>query len=77
MTVFRVRPWFLPTSLAAFLIEAGPEAPADAPSDAVRDGSPGTPSDTRSAEAGPDGCPPSGDPGDTRDQPPPAPADRA
>ncbi|GLW15014.1 hypothetical protein Stsp01_17570 [Streptomyces sp. NBRC 13847] len=69
MTVFRARPWFLPTSLAGFLTEAGPDGPADAPSDpAPEDRSdapsgtrPGSRSDTRSADPRPAASRPSGD----------------
>ncbi|GAO07696.1 hypothetical protein TPA0598_03_01570 [Streptomyces lydicamycinicus] len=84
MTVFRARPWFLPTSLAAFLTEAWPDGPADAPSDARPDtGSDGpsdtpsgTPSDTRSADSGPTDCSSRPDTAGSPDRDPDKPADR-
>ncbi|GGX41024.1 hypothetical protein GCM10010341_73780 [Streptomyces noursei] len=33
MTAPRLRPWFLPASLAALLTQTPPDGPADAPSD--------------------------------------------
>ncbi|GAA2326584.1 hypothetical protein Scani_43930 [Streptomyces caniferus] len=55
MTVSRVRPWFLPTSLAAFWTEDCPDGAADDPSDAGPDAPSGSPSDTRSGDSGPTG----------------------
>jgi len=53
VTVSRVRPWFLPTSLAAFLTEVWPDETADAPSEAGPDAPSGTPPDTRSGDTPP------------------------
>ncbi len=60
MTVFRVRPWFLPTSLAVFLTEVWPDGPADTSSDAdsgdpLEGGGDGPPP-TRSADSGTTEC---------------------
>ncbi|GAA2606330.1 hypothetical protein Stube_62980 [Streptomyces tubercidicus] len=92
MTVFRARPWFLPTSLAAFLTEAWPDGPADdpsdsrpdtrpdtapdAPSDAPSDGPSDTPPDTRSADSGATDRRSHPDPSGTLGKAPDKPADR-
>ncbi|BDH11909.1 hypothetical protein HOK021_30880 [Streptomyces hygroscopicus] len=80
MTVSRARPWFLPTSLAAFLTEVEPDGPADDPSDgrpgAGSDTPDGAPPDTRSADSGPTGCPPCTGASGTADEESGKPADR-
>ncbi|MGW1379317.1 hypothetical protein ACWD6P_34320 [Streptomyces sp. NPDC002446] len=70
MTVFRVRPWFLPTSLAAFLTEVCPDGAADAPSDAGADDGPDGPPDTRSADLGTTECLPCAGASDAADDGP-------
>ncbi|BDM68961.1 hypothetical protein HEK616_24480 [Streptomyces nigrescens] len=73
MTVFRVRPWFLPASLTAFLSEVWPDGPADPPSDAGPGDRADAASDTRSGECRP-GDPPTGT--GSRGEHPENPADR-
>ncbi|MEU9122566.1 hypothetical protein AB0C96_22335 [Streptomyces sp. NPDC048506] len=80
MTLFRVRPWFLPSSLAALLTEVWPDGPADAPSDADAGGrsaaGSGAPPDTRSGECGPADPRPATDTATGAGERPEQPADR-